>query len=76
MVNIKKYSYQLRGFYEPLILVFIPDYKHININKYMKVENMLSPNGREVINQFIITEYGRGANGNYMKGLYGMIELI
>lgn len=33
----------------------------------MKAENMLSPNGREVPNQFIITEYGRGANGNYIK---------
>lgn len=33
----------------------------------MKVYNMQSPNGREVANQFIITEEGRGALGNFIK---------
>lgn len=28
---------------------------------------MKSPNGKEVPNQFIITEEGRGANGNFIK---------
>lgn len=33
----------------------------------MKVENMTSPNGREVPNQFIITEKGEGWNGNFIR---------
>lgn len=33
----------------------------------MKVHNMQSPNGREVPNQFIITEEGKGWNGNFIK---------
>ena len=33
----------------------------------MKVENMCSNNGREVANQFIITEEGRGALGNFTR---------
>ncbi len=33
----------------------------------MKVENMQSERGREVPNQFIISEEGRGANGNFIK---------
>lgn len=33
----------------------------------MKLYNMKSPNGREVPNQFIIVEEGRGANGNFIK---------
>lgn len=33
----------------------------------MKVRNMQSPNGREVPNQFIITDEGRGALGNFIK---------
>lgn len=33
----------------------------------MKVYNMISPRGREVPNQFIIEEKGRGANGNFIK---------
>jgi len=33
-----------------------------------KVENMVSPrSGKEIANQFIITEEGRGANGNFIK---------
>lgn len=33
----------------------------------MKITQMKSPNGREVPNQFIITEEGRGANGNFIR---------
>ena len=33
----------------------------------MKLYNMKSPNGKEVPNQFIITEEGRGANGNFIR---------
>lgn len=34
----------------------------------MKVSNMLSPqSGRPVANQFIITDHGRGALGNFIK---------
>ena len=33
----------------------------------MKLYNMNSPNGREVPNQFIITDEGHGANGNFIK---------
>ena len=33
----------------------------------MKLQNMKSPNGKEVPNQFIISEEGRGANGNFIK---------
>lgn len=33
----------------------------------MKVQNMKSVNGKEVPNQFIISEEGRGANGNFIK---------
>src|SRR5690348_2894805 len=33
----------------------------------MKIHNMTSPNGREVPNQFVISEEGRGANGNFIK---------
>jgi hypothetical protein len=33
----------------------------------MKVQNMMSARGREVPNQFIISEEGRGANGNFIK---------
>ena len=33
----------------------------------MKVTNMTSPNGNEVVNQFIITEEGCGALGNFVK---------
>ena len=33
----------------------------------MKVENMTSPNGNKVTNQFIITTEGRGASGNFDK---------
>ena len=33
----------------------------------MKVENMTSGNGNKVANQFIITEHGRGALGNFDK---------
>jgi len=33
----------------------------------MKLYNMKSPNGREVPNQFIISEEGRGANGNFIR---------
>lgn len=37
----------------------------------MKVYNMQSPRGgREVANQFIIWEEGRGANGNFIKREY------
>ncbi len=32
----------------------------------MKVENMTSSSGNKVANQFIITEEGRGANGNFI----------
>ena len=31
----------------------------------MKIRNMQSPNGNDVPNQFIITEEGRGALGNF-----------
>jgi hypothetical protein len=31
----------------------------------MKVENMTSGSGNKVANQFIITDEGRGANGNF-----------
>lgn len=33
----------------------------------MKVSNMRGHSGREVPNQFIITDEGRGANGNFIK---------
>lgn len=33
----------------------------------MKLYNMKSPNGREVPNQFILSEEGHGANGNFIK---------
>lgn len=33
----------------------------------MKLINMKSPSGKEVPNQFIISEEGRGANGNFIK---------
>lgn len=34
----------------------------------MKVQNMTSPRGnREVSNQFIISDEGRGANGNFIR---------
>lgn len=33
----------------------------------MKIENMISANGNPVVNQFIITEEGRGALGNFIK---------
>ncbi len=33
----------------------------------MKVENMTSSSGHKVANQFIITEHGRGALGNFSK---------
>jgi hypothetical protein len=33
----------------------------------MRVQNMQSPNGREVPNQFLMSEEGRGANGNFIK---------
>jgi hypothetical protein len=33
----------------------------------MKVSNMRSARGREVPNQFIISEEGRGANGNFIR---------
>ena len=33
----------------------------------MKLYNMKSSNGKEVPNQFIMTEEGHGANGNFIK---------
>jgi len=33
----------------------------------MKISNMQSPNGRAVPNQFVLTEEGRGALGNFIK---------
>lgn len=33
----------------------------------MKVQNMISSRGRKVANQFIISEEGHGANGNFIK---------
>lgn len=33
----------------------------------MKVENMTSSRGNKIANQFIITEYGRGALGNFTE---------
>ena len=33
----------------------------------MKVSNMTSTNGNAIPNQFIITEKGNGANGNFIK---------
>ena len=33
----------------------------------MKVENMTSRNGNSIPNQFILTDEGRGANGNFLK---------
>ena len=33
----------------------------------MKVQNMTNSNGNKVANQFIITEHGRGANGNFIE---------
>jgi hypothetical protein len=33
----------------------------------MKVSNMKSSNGNSIPNQFIITEEGRGANGNFIR---------
>jgi hypothetical protein len=33
----------------------------------MRVENMHSRNGNPVPNQFILSEEGRGANGNFLK---------
>ena len=33
----------------------------------MKVENMTSSNGNKIANQFIITEEGRGALGNFIR---------
>ena len=33
----------------------------------MKVKNMTSPRGKKVANQFIITDEGRGALGNFDK---------
>jgi hypothetical protein len=33
----------------------------------MKIYNMKSSSGREVANQFIISEEGHGANGNFIK---------
>lgn len=34
----------------------------------MKVSNLTSPRtGREVANQFVIIEHGRGANGNFIR---------
>jgi hypothetical protein len=33
----------------------------------MKVENMTSRNGNKIANQFIITDEGHGANGNFTK---------
>lgn len=33
----------------------------------MKVQNIKSSRGKEVPNQFIISEEGRGANGNFVK---------
>lgn len=33
----------------------------------MRITQMKSPNGKEVPNQFIISELGRGANGNFIK---------
>ena len=35
--------------------------------KIMKVKNMTSVNGNTIPNQFIISEEGRGANGNFIK---------
>ena len=33
----------------------------------MKVANIINKNNRAVLNQFIITEEGRGANGNFIR---------
>lgn len=33
----------------------------------MKVSNMIGARGREVANQFIMSEEGRGANGNFIR---------
>ncbi|MFA5300803.1 MAG: hypothetical protein WC389_21645 [Lutibacter sp.] len=33
----------------------------------MKIQNMTSPNGNKVANQFIIYEEGHGANGNFIR---------
>jgi len=35
----------------------------------MKVSNMQSSRGNDVPNQFLITDYGRGANGNFTERL-------
>lgn len=33
----------------------------------MRVQNMTNRNGRQVLNQFILFEEARGANGNFIK---------
>ncbi len=33
----------------------------------MKVENIINSRGNKVVNQFVITEHGRGALGNFIE---------
>ena len=37
------------------------------MNNTMKVKNMVGRKGNAVKNQFLITEEGRGANGNFIR---------
>ena len=53
-----------------LCLAFRMDVRALNFwesEENMKVENMTGRTGRAVANQFIITEEGKGANGNFLR---------